>query len=637
MGTTHFRRHPLAAPLVVLLVGGAVWALVGWGGTRGWWRGSAAEVTRGGAELEMGANPASRVVFHGALDVTETRAGSRLVAEDSKEQNTAFAGELGMPSPPTNPAELANFVGWMRSVPREDLLRLTNAEYKFKPSALVELLRGLDGPWVVPAMGDIAVGETDDLVRAALVRAVCTALCCGRLRDPAYGPLITRLLPIFAAELSDPFEVGGDIVSRLYEISLTQGVDYGAALMPLLETADNPDLLVHGFLLLGSGPEARELVVRSLVEHTSPEGRFGALEALRLGDGLSADELAQISLDAIAVEANPRNKVLLVEMLGSRGGAGGIEALHGMLLGGDDGLAALAAPMLALASSPDDALEMLDQAIDRLSVDLNTMDGAEAQHPKARREREAALWRAIAAVPGPEAMERLLDAARDSDQPAERRVMALSGLGMRELDATTIGELREWVQGDQPPELRAEALKWLALEGATASAGGSAAGDGVAGSNTAGLGDEDLRALAATDPAPEVRAQAVAMAALRPNADTRGWLEERLLTDRSPEVRAQALGALVMHAHYTGDGDGVLGHLQRARRLVADPELLALLDQGEEMVRGFDPRRLELELEREAAFYARVAPMMGGSAGHAAKRQAAMQAQWVAALRAGSQ
>jgi len=55
------------------------------------------------------------------------------------------------------------------------------------------------------------------------------------------------------------------------------------------------------------------------------------------------------------------------------------------------------------------------------------------------------------------------------------------------------------------------------------------------------------------------------------------------------------------------------------------------------MVRGFDPRRLALELEREAAFYARVAPMMGGSAGHAAKRQAAMQAQWVAALRAGSQ
>lgn len=549
-------------------------------------------------------------------------------AQESAAQTAELASDYGMPPPPTNEAELAAFVAWMRGMSREDLLRLTNAEYGFQPSALVELLRGLDGPWVVSAMGDLAVRETDDLVRATLVRAVCTALCCGRLRDPAYGPMVERLLPLFTSKDADPFEVGSDVVSRLFEISITQGVDHAAALVPLLEAADNPDLLVHGFLLLGREPEERDFVVRNLVHHTSPDGRLGALEALRLGEGVSADELAEIAASAVAVEGNTRNRMLLVELLGSRGGEAGAEALAGMLLGGDHELAGFAAPMLALSLSPDQAMEALGRAMDSLAEGAAIADGSRDADSAGRREREAALWRAIAAVPGPEAMETLLEAARDPEQPTERRVMALGGLGLRALDDAALGELRDWVVGEQPAELRAEALKWLALQGAAAP--GDRGADGAQ-----AIADGELRALAVADPAPEVRAQAVAMAALRPDPDARGWLEERLLTDKSPEVRAQALGALVVHAHYSGEGDGVLDHLRRARRLVQDPELLVLLDRGEEMVRSFDPRRLELELEREAAFCSKVAPMLEGPTSMAMRHQAALQANLVSALRAG--
>lgn len=143
----------------------------------------------------------------------------------------------------------------------------------------------------------------------------------------------------------------------------------------------------------------------------------------------------------------------------------------------------------------------------------------------------------------------------------------------------------------------------------------------------------DVKSLAVSDEDPAVRREAVLLGVLEGGPDARGRLEERLLTDRSPDVKAAALGALVMQAHYTGDGGGVLDHLGLARKLTNDAQVLELIAQGEHMVRSYDPRRFELELQADAEFYGSISKYLSGPAQRDMQRRARYLEKMVTALR----
>src|SRR5688572_26339657 len=143
----------------------------------------------------------------------------------------------------------------------------------------------------------------------------------------------------------------------------------------------------------------------------------------------------------------------------------------------------------------------------------------------------------------------------------------------------------------------------------------------------------DLRSVATLDADPGVGAEAVQLAAMQPSAGTREWLEERLLEDDSFDVKAAALGALVYRAHYTGEGDAVLGYLSRARKFTDDERALAMIAQGEQMVKDYDPRNLDLGLVKDAQLYDTLARFTDGPARRAFQRQAKQLAGIVAALR----
>jgi hypothetical protein len=121
---------------------------------------------------------------------------------------------------------------------------------------------------------------------------------------------------------------------------------------------------------------------------------------------------------------------------------------------------------------------------------------------------------------------------------------------------------------------------------------------------------------------------------MQPSDDSRAWLEERLFQDDSMDVKAAALGALVYQAHYAGDGDAVLGYLERARKLTDDEGALAMIAEGERMVKDYDPRNLELELAGQAEFLDTVARYTEGPAARSFQRQAKQLQQIVASLRA---
>jgi len=112
------------------------------------------------------------------------------------------------------------------------------------------------------------------------------------------------------------------------------------------------------------------------------------------------------------------------------------------------------------------------------------------------------------------------------------------------------------------------------------------------------------------------------LSALKPDADSRGWLEERLLNDRSPDVQGgRARRALVVQGALHGRrrireeppraGEGIDGRSGDAR---------ALVERGERMVDEYDPRRVELELRSNADFYRDVAIYTSGAARQAMQR-----------------
>jgi hypothetical protein len=183
------------------------------------------------------------------------------------------------------------------------------------------------------------------------------------------------------------------------------------------------------------------------------------------------------------------------------------------------------------------------------------------------------------------------------------------------VDERLTGELRDVFDTAGDSALRTEALRMLVY--------GESQGRGI-----------DLRELAVLDEDPLVRAEAVQMAAMRSTENTRAWLEERLFQDDSIDVKAAALGALVYQAHYTGDGDAVLGYLERARKFTRDEEALAMIAEGERMVREYDPRNLDLRLAEEAEFLGTIARYTEGPAARQFQRQAKQLGQIVASLRA---
>jgi hypothetical protein len=99
-------------------------------------------------------------------------------------------------------------------------------------------------------------------------------------------------------------------------------------------------------------------------------------------------------------------------------------------------------------------------------------------------------------------------------------------------------------------------------------------------------------------------------------------------------VKAAALGALVVQAHYTGDGAAVLDHLARARKQTDDPGMLALIERGEKMVAESDPRRLELGLRADAELYRTIAPLTTGPARRSLEREAEFYRRMIASIEA---
>src|SRR5260221_201370 len=227
--------------------------------------------------------------------------------------------------------ELRALAKWMEGLPREELLRLSNAEFGFEKSALVEELRGLIGDWVVPELGRLALVETDPLVKAVLVAGLFKGAGTIRLDDPRMIEQITELLPQLSIAADDPFHSARFMMFAAFGTCLRQQADFAALVLPHLEASDNPDVLVRGYLFLGDTAGADDVLARAVTDHPSAEGRFGALEGLRsagLAGRIPPDEIAHLGIEALARETEARNRTLLVEMIASAGGEAGLAALR---------------------------------------------------------------------------------------------------------------------------------------------------------------------------------------------------------------------------------------------------------------------------------------------------------------------
>lgn len=354
---------------------------------------------------------------------------------------------------------------------------------------------------------------------------------------------------------------------------------------------------------MGMSPGAEELLKEQLTAHQHENGRLGALEGLRQSatDGrIPPAEITALGLEALAAETNERNRLLLYEMMISTGGEEALSAVEQMLRSGQRTEIDETVEMLAMKMEPARAQALFEDLM---------------REPELGSEARQALYNAIGLVQGDEGADKLLGVARNADLDPAERLAGLRGLWNREMDERLAGELRDVFDKAEDPAMRTEALRMLAY--------GEGAGDGV-----------DLREVAALDDDPGVRAEAVQLAAMRPAADTREWLEKRLHEDSSFDVKAAALGALVYQAHYVGDGDAVLGYLQRARKFTLDEDALAMIAEGERMVREHDPRSLELGLAEEAEFWGTVAKYTDGPAARSFERKAKQLGQIVSGLRA---
>ena len=369
-----------------------------------------------------------------------------------------------------------------------------------------------------------------------------------------------------------------------------------------LESSDNAQFLAHGYLHMGMLPGGEETLKAMLASHPSEDGRFGALEGLRqaaTSGRVTPEEITLLGLSALETEASQRNRLLLYEMMISTGGEASLIAVEDLLRSGR-------------VSEIDDTVELLAMKTDPARAQALFQDLLRDQAIEGKAKQ--AIYNAMGLLEGEEGTNFLLDLAKNGELEGSERLAGLRGLWNRPVDERLERDLRDVFDSAEDTALRTEALRMLVY--------GESEGRGI-----------DLRELAVLDDDPAIRAEAIQLAAMQPSGDTREWLEERLLEDGSIDVKAAALGALVYQAHYTGEGDAVLGYLGRARKFTDDEGALAMIAEGERMVKDYDPRNLELRLAEEAEFWGMVAQHTDGAASRAFQRQAKQLGQIVTALR----
>jgi hypothetical protein len=518
---------------------------------------------------------------------------------------TVAAPRVALPSEkeaPDTAEELSELVVWMRSLDSAELLRLSNAEYRFEQSELIEMLQGMRGEWVVEALGEFAAAESDPLVKAVLVEGLVGGFADERVRDPRMPAVLESLMSQMKLSSEDPHEVANGLAAYAYMSCMASGEDYVTWMQRHLQDSDNGNFLTRGYLHMGQCEGSEGLLSQVLSAHPSPEGRMGAVEGLRslASTGrLLPEEVTRLAAEALGGESNERNRLLLYEMMISQGGEGALALVEGQLRNGEIGDIRETAAMLALKLPPGRAQALFQDLL--------------AEHELAGEDRQA-VYNAMAVMPGDSGAEFLFSIAKNEDLDSNQRLAGLMALWNREMEAGLEGELRDVLENTRDSTLRAEALRMLAF-------------------SDEAEGGVDLREIAMLDRDPLLRAEAIQLAAMQPADDTREWLEERLLAEESLDGKASALGALVFQAHYSGDGERVLGYLERARKLTSDESALALIAEGERMVADYDPRRLELELEADAEFYRTVARYTDGPAARAFERQARQVQQIVASLK----
>ncbi len=479
----------------------------------------------------------------------------------------------------------------MKGLSREELLKLTNAEYGFRESELIQLLQGLEGDWVIDELRRLATGEPDDLVRATLTVGLFGGFRPSRMTDPRLLAAARDLIPLYVTGEADPFGAAASLTMGTHAACMRQKQDLGQLLLPHLGHSDNPDLLLNGYLMLGNYAGTESALSDAMLRHANDEGRFGALEGLRFAatkGRVSADDITRLGREALATEHSARNRLLLVEMIGAMGGDAGLDVLSDIVKSGDSDLLGEAATTLAHRGDPERALATISSALQNSAV-------SEADR--------ASLYQALGVIQSPETKQRLLDVAHDTALSDTERLQGLRGLWHRTVDEELATELRGIIDSNAPAEMRAESLRMLAMNSET-------------------MPELDVLTLAAADEDDAVRREAVLLGALQGGPDTRAWLEERLLNDRSPDVKAAALSAMVVQAHYGGDGETALDYLSRARRMTEDPAVIDLIDRGETMARSYDPRRLDIQLQEQAETYKTIAKYVKGPSQLEFQRQA---------------
>ena len=470
-------------------------------------------------------------------------------------------------------------------------------------SQLIELLQNASGEWLVPALGGLAVSESNDLLKAILVEGLCGGFQFERVDDPRLVPVLEELMLHLSFQVADPYNVGRDVIDSTMSAALRQGLDYVGLVEPYLAESDNPMMLVQGYDLMAMFPGSETLLLQMTTSHPNPNGRMGALEGVRNAarDGsLTAEEVTEVAMSALTEEDSERNRVLLMEMMAAVGGESGADALIEMMLDVDSDLAGNAAQLLAMQLEPERALGLFEQALSSDALDED-----------ARSE----LFLAMGALPDGLGTPMLLDVLSDPDRSSAERLAGLQGLWNTELDEALSLQLEDVLHDSKDAALRAEALRMLS-------------------SGENGLSSESLRELASLDSDPGVRAEAIIQASMQAGADSKEWLEQRLWEDSSRDVQAAALGALVMQAHYTGGGEAALSYLALAETLTSDPDVLNMIESGKTLVNEYDPRRLELELAADGQFYSKLAGLTSGAASRAFMRQSRQINRFVSALRA---
>ncbi|NOT30385.1 MAG: hypothetical protein HOP15_08050, partial [Planctomycetes bacterium] len=378
---------------------------------------------------------------------------------------------------PGDEAALAEFVAWMRGLGHDELLRLSNAEFDFEKSELIERLQALKGAWVVPALGGLAVTESDPLLKAILVEGLLGGYSSERTAHPELIPILDSLLQQMALAADDPYDVAHSMAMVGWEACVLSGRDYAGFVAQHLAASDNRSLLSHGYLCMGMRPGgSEELLKQMLTGHGDRNGRFGALEGLRRSgsDGrVSPAEITALGLGALATETDERNRLLLYEMIISTGGEEALSAVEQALRSGQVAEIDKTVEMLAMKMEPARAQALFEDLM---------------REPELGGEARQALYRAMGLAQGEAGADFLLGVARNGELDESERLAGLRGLWNREVDEDMAGELRDLFDSAEDPALRTEALRMLAY--------GESAG-----------AELDLRAVAALDDDAGVRAQ----------------------------------------------------------------------------------------------------------------------------------